>query len=222
MKTFTTKDFEQADKAFRINLINSLTGVKGAHLLGSKSAKGVCNLGLFSNVVHIGASPALIGIVFRPSADHPANVTNVPRHSLQNILHTNEFTLNHISSEMMPNAHLASAKFEEHIDEFTVCQLTPEYIPGFHAPFVQESPLKIALKYKELIPIKSNGTQLLVAEVVAVHINEPAIAKNGRIDFEKLATLASSGLNTYYATKKQKEYPYARNSHNLSDYCKLD
>lgn len=218
MKTFVQKDFEAFEKAYRINFMNSLTGVKGAHLIGTKSAKGINNLGVFSNVVHIGANPALIGIIFRPSADSKHNTTNTLRHTLHNILHTNEFTLNHISEEMMPNAHFTSAKFDVDVDEFEVCQLTPEFINDCSAPFVKESPLKISLRYKELIPIKTNGTQLLVGQVSVVHFNEDYINQNGRIDFEKMGSLAVSGLNKYYKSTLAYEYPYARATNKLSDF----
>ena len=73
-------ELESLSKIYRLNLINSITGYKSAHLLGTTSTIGVDNLAVFSSVVHLGSNPALIGFILRP--------TTVPRHSHANMKST--------------------------------------------------------------------------------------------------------------------------------------
>lgn len=73
------QDIESMDKRYRTNFVNSLPGFKSANLIGTISHSGIPNLAIFSSVIHVGASPALMGMLFRP--------VSVPRHTYQNIKH---------------------------------------------------------------------------------------------------------------------------------------
>jgi hypothetical protein len=52
------------DKHYRTNLINGLSGAKPACLIGTQNNYGITNLALFSNILHIGANPALMDVLF--------------------------------------------------------------------------------------------------------------------------------------------------------------
>ena len=80
MKHFNLEDIENMSNLYRLNLINSVTGYKSAHLIGTVSSEGYENLAVFSSVVHLGSNPALIGIILRP--------TSVPRHTHSNMKST--------------------------------------------------------------------------------------------------------------------------------------
>ena len=56
-------------KVERLNLINSLSGVKPANLIGTKDQNGNENLAIFSSVVHLGSNPALLGFILRPQGE---------------------------------------------------------------------------------------------------------------------------------------------------------
>ena len=60
---FTKKDIDSMNRVRRLKLINSITGVKPANLVGTKSKKGVSNLAIMSSVVHLSSDPALIGFI---------------------------------------------------------------------------------------------------------------------------------------------------------------
>ena len=62
----TKHDIKNLDRVYRLNLINSITGVKPGNLIGTESKEGIKNLAIFSSVVHLGSNPAQIGIVIRP------------------------------------------------------------------------------------------------------------------------------------------------------------
>jgi len=196
-------DIENCPKVKRLNIINSVTGIKPANLIGTKSNEGLPNLAIVSSVVHLGSNPAYIGFVLRPTE-------NVPRHTYENIIQTGYFTINHIHSNFIDRAHYTSAKFEREISEFDACGLSEEYLFEFEAPFVSESRLKIGLVHAESVPINSSNTIMIVGRVEHLQIDDKAIDERGYIDLDKMGDIGISGLNSYYELNKTKELPYAR------------
>ncbi|WP_044407330.1 flavin reductase family protein [Thiomicrospira microaerophila] len=179
----------------RIHLINSITGIKPANLIGTADQAGQTNLAVFSSVVHLGSSPALIGFVMRPVGD-------VPRHTYENILATSHYTLNHIHPQIAHQAHQTSAKFAKHESEFDIMNLTPSFIANFHAPFVEESNIKYGLRFVEAMPIKHNNTQLIIGEIQHILLNHHPKTPDGGLDLEATESVGISGLNSYYKLKR--------------------
>ena len=128
----TKEQIQQTSRIKRLNIINSITGVKPANLIGSISENGHSNLAIFSSVVHLGSNPALLGFILRPQHE-------VRRDTYDNIMQTKYYTINHISSDYVENAHYTSAKFDKEDSEFERCKFTEEYLFDFDAPFVKES-----------------------------------------------------------------------------------
>ena len=46
------KEIKKLEKVYRLNLINSITGIKPANLIGTRSNKGIDNVAIFSSIVH--------------------------------------------------------------------------------------------------------------------------------------------------------------------------
>lgn len=196
-------DIENTEKIKRLNIINSITGIKPGNLIGSISKKGQTNLAIFSSVVHLGSSPALIGFVMRPKHKEI-------RHTYNNIMDNTQYTINHIHESFIEKAHYTSAKFDQSESEFTHCQLNEEYIANFKAPFVKESHLKIGLQFIDEIPIKVNNTVLIIGQIEHLIIPDNIVTSEGYIDLSALKTAGIGGLNTYYKLEKLDSFPYAR------------
>ncbi len=186
---YTKNDINKLDHLFKINLINSCSGYKSANLIGTKSANENANVAVFSSVTHMGSNPALFGFFLRP--------TTVPRNTYKNIKETGFFTINHIHEGIIADAHHTSAKYDSEISEFDMTTLKSEYKNEFHAPFVNDSPLQMAMKYIEEYHIKSNNTILLVGEVQDLYFNNNLLQKDGFINLSdgKVATI--NGLDGY-------------------------
>jgi len=197
-------------KVERLNLINSLSGIKPANLIGTIDQEGKENLAIFSSVVHLGSNPALFGFILRPQGD-------VRRHTHENIISTGVYTINFVTTDFIQNAHYTSAKFDASINEFVKSKLTPSYIDDYDAPFVEESPIKMGLKFVEEIPIKSNGTTLMVGQVEHIIMPNETMKDNGHIDLGELDVAGISGLNTYYSLTKKDRFPYVRKNNSLED-----
>ncbi len=196
-------DIANTERVKRLNIINSISGIKPANLIGSISDKGEENVAIISSVVHLGSNPAYLGYILRPTDE-------IRRHTYENILENGCFTINHIHSSFIERAHYTSAKFEKEVSEFNACNLTPEYLHDFKAPFVKESTLKMGLKHVESIPIKCNGTLMIVGEVQHLIIPDHAVNELGYIDLGLINDVGISGLNCYYELNKVAAYPYAR------------
>lgn len=196
-------DFEQIltlDPAYRKNLINALPGYKPLHLMGTKSKLGVTNLALFSQVLHIGASPPLIGVLFRPQS--------VKRDSLENILDSQVFTLNHVLPDWHVRAHWTSGRWEG--SEFEGTGLAEEYRADWPAPFVARSPVQLACTLVQAQTLEVNQTVLVIAQIDHVFVAEHGLRSDGSLDLNALETVSVSGLDEYHRGKKIARWSYAK------------
>lgn len=196
-------DISTLSLARRINLINSVTGIKPGNLIGTVSSIGNQNVAVISSVVHLSSNPALIGFFMRPHRDFRRDTYN-------NIIETGYFSINSIPVQITKNAHYTSAKFDEEISEFDVCNLTPEIIDNFEAPFVQESAIKIGMKLTDTVPISASNTTLVIGEIELLNIDETLLSEEYYIDLEKAQCAGIGGLNSYYSLKHEVNYPYVR------------
>lgn len=200
MAFFSLSTIQSWERFYRGNFINSLSGFKSASLIATVNNEGVSNLAIFSNIVHVGADPALIGFVNRPKEAAP--------HTINNIEATGGYTINLIPANLIEQAHQTSAKYAE--SEFNAIGLTEEFTEHSKAPFVFESPVKYAMELKEIIPIKFNNTFFVIGAVTAVFAGEQILADDGFLDLEKANIITSLGIDGYYATEKLARFSYAK------------
>ena len=202
MSIITAAEISTWERFYRANFINCLSGYKPVSLIGTVNANGQSNLSVVSNIVHIGADPALIGYINRPRKAAP--------HTIANIELTGVYTINHIRPDFIDKAHMTSAKYPENISEFEAVGLTPEYIEGIRAPFVKESSVKYALTLRDIIPIPLNDTALVIGEIVLVSLDDNIISSDGFLDLTKALSVCSNGIDGYYSTEKLSRFAYAK------------
>lgn len=202
MPKYDFKDILSLEKYYRVSLINKISGLKSANLIGTKNNNDISNLAIFNSVIHIGANPPFLGFIMRPLA--------VDRHTYSNIKENGYFTINQVSTEIHKEAHMTSAKFSKEISEFDECGLTDIYIDDFPAPFVKESKVKIGLSFQEEHLISVNKTILIIGRIEKIILPDDAIKEDGDIDLESLNTVGVGGLDTYYECKRLARYEYAR------------
>ena len=199
---YTKKDIEELDRITRLKLINSVTGIKPANLIGTISNSKQTNLAIFSSVVHLGSNPGLLGFISRPQTPEVG-------HTLRNIEENGSYTINHIHPAFVKNAHYTSAKFTNEDSEFEHCHLSEEYQNGILAPFVKESTFKMGMRFVEALEIKHNGTVMVIGEIEHLIVADSAMVDDD-VDLEATKSVGISGLNSYYSLKKIACYPYAR------------
>ena len=196
------EEIAQFEKRYRTAFVNSLAGFRQAVLVGTLSAEGKTNLAIFNSLIHLGANPALFGLISRPDS--------VPRDTLQNILDTKEYTLNYVRVDQFEKAHQTSARYEKGISEFDKAGFTPVFLPNCHAPFVKNAIVKIAMKFEQSIPIPLNGTILIIGSVQQVEIDASLVGPDGYIALSEAEVLISHGLDAYFVSKLIGRLPYAK------------
>jgi len=199
---FNSDAIQNMDNRFRANFINSVTGFKSANLIGSISKDEVTNLAVFSSVTHLGSHPALLGFITRP--------TVVPRHTYLNIRENKEFTVNHINSAIVAQAHQTAARYPSEVSEFEATGLTTEYLGNHKAPFVKEAHVKIGCEYVNQYDIKENGTVLIVAVIKDIYLPENAKTDDGWIDLSSLKGVTINGLDSYSSPTLLERFSYAK------------
>jgi len=194
-------EIEELERRYRATFINSLAGYKQPFLIGTRSKEGQNNLAIFNSLIHLGANPALFGVLFRPDT--------VRRDTLTNILETGYYTLNFIEGKDWQKAHQTSAKYEHEVSEFDAVGLTPSVAEDFWPPFVKESPVKIGMKYESKIEIPVNGTILVIGSIETIELDNHLIAEDGFVDLTKADVLGCIGLDAYFEPNKVSRLSYA-------------
>ena len=212
MKHISKEAISQMEKVERLNLINSCTGYKSANLLVTKSHEGNSNVAIFSSVTHLGSAPALIGFIMRP--------TTVPRDTYKNIRDIGYFTVNHITVNMIADAHHTSANYELGISEFDKTNLEEEYKPAIEIPFVKGSPVQLYCKYVNEYYIKENDTIHVIASIESLFFEEELEHKDGWLQIDRGNVVALNGLDGYCLPKLVDRFQYARKETPTSSFYK--
>ena len=197
-----TDEIEKLEKGYRTAFINSLAGFRQAVLVGTKSADGYSNLAIFNSLIHLGANPALLGLISRPDT--------VQKDTLQNIMDTREYTLNYVHARHYKKAHQTSARYDKGISEFEESGFKEFYNPPCYAPFVEDAVVKIAMKFEDRIPIPLNGTILIVGSITQVEIDSSLVGQDGYVSLSKAEVLISQGLDAYFVSREIGRRPYAK------------
>lgn len=184
----------------RGQFLNALSGIKSANLVGTKDKTGRENLAIINSLFHLGANPALLGFIQRP--------TTVERHGFENMVETGFYTLNAVAESFVDKAHQTAANYAREESEFSAVGLESIYREDFQAPFVKESPLQIAMKLEQVIPIELNSTKLVIGSVQAIY-SSLELGDDGFFDIANSDIVGISGLDTYLKTEKIARFSYA-------------
>jgi flavin reductase (DIM6/NTAB) family NADH-FMN oxidoreductase RutF len=201
LKHFNISSLKELPSRYRANLINSCTGYKSSNLLGTISPSGHSNLAIFNSVVHIGSNPAMLGFILRP--------LTVRRDTYTNFKFAGAFSVNQVSQNIIKQAHHTSAKYDEGISEFKKSGLTENYLDGFEAPYVTESPIKIGCRYINEYEIKENGCLLIIGAIEHIYLPEESVAKDGWVHLDKTNAISAVGIDGYALPKIVERLSYA-------------
>ena len=212
MKDISKANIGAMDKVPRLNLINSCTGYKSANLIATKSIDGQSNVAVFSSVTHLGSDPAMIGFIMRP--------TTVPRDTYKNIKETGYFSINHVTVDMIEDAHHSSANYDMGISEFDKTNLEEEFKTGIEIPFVKGSPVQLYCKYLNEYHIKENDTIHIIASIERLFFEEELQHEDGWLQLDKGNVVTVNGLDGYCLPKLVDRLKYARKNQPSESFLK--
>uniref|UniRef100_UPI00404AF65D flavin reductase family protein n=1 Tax=Flavobacterium sp. TaxID=239 RepID=UPI00404AF65D len=202
MTIFTKENIQELDKISRLNLVNSCTGFKSANLLATQSKDGINNVAIFSSVTHLGSDPALLGFIVRPAS--------VPRDTYKNIRETGYFTVNHVTEQLIHDAHHTAANYDFDVSEFDKTNLEIEFKEGIAVPFVKGSPVQLLCKYVNEYPIAENNTIHLIASIEQIIVDENLLNSDYWLQLDKAGVVTINGLDGYCLPKLIDRFEYAR------------
>jgi flavin reductase (DIM6/NTAB) family NADH-FMN oxidoreductase RutF len=157
-------------------------------------ADGNPNLSPFSFFNVFGSNPPVL--IFSPARRVRDNTT---KHTLENSLATKEVVINVVNYDIVQQMSLSSTEYPEGVNEFEKAGFT--MLPSDEIkPFrVAESPVQFECKVKDVMFTGNEGGagNLIVCEVVKIHISEDVLADDGSIDQHKIDLVARAG-GSYY------------------------
>jgi flavin reductase (DIM6/NTAB) family NADH-FMN oxidoreductase RutF len=199
MKKFKTiNPIDYSTKDLHKILLSSVTP-RPIALASTIDTNGAVNLSPFSYFNVFSANPPIL--IFSPAN----RVTdNSKKDTLINISKVKEVVINLVDYNIVEPTSLSSVYFEKNIDEFLKSGLTKMESIKVKPPRVLESPVSYECKVNDVISLGNNGGagNLIICEVLMIHINEEFLNENGDIDPLKLNLVARMGENYYLDVKK--------------------
>ena len=155
---------------------------------------GNVNLSPYSFFNAFGSNPSTL--IFSPARRVRDNTT---KHTLQNVLEVPEVVINVVNYDMVWQMSLASTEYEKGVNEFTKSGFTEEPSEVIKPPRVKESPVQFECKVREVIETGQEGGagNLIVCEIVMMHINDNVLDEDGTIDQHKIDLVARLGKGWY-------------------------
>lgn len=155
---------------------------------------GNINLSPFSFFNLFSSNPPVV--IFSPARRVRNNTT---KHSLENVLQVPEVVINIVDYDMVQQTSLASCEFPKGINEFIKAGFTAQKATLVQPPMVKESKVKLECKVLEVKPLGTEGGagNLIICEVLCMHIDEGILDETGKIDQTKLHHVARLGGDWY-------------------------
>jgi flavin reductase (DIM6/NTAB) family NADH-FMN oxidoreductase RutF len=157
-------------------------------------AAGQVNLSPFSFFNLFSSNPPIV--VFSPARRVRDNTS---KHTLQNVLEVPEVVINIVDYDMVQQTSLASCEFAKGVNEFEKAGFTIQAATTVKPPMVKESKIKLECRVNEVKPLGAEGGagNLVIAEVVVMHIDESILNTEGKIDQTKIHHVARLGGDWY-------------------------
>lgn len=157
-------------------------------------ADGRPNLSPFSFFNVFGANPPLL--IFSPARRGRDNTT---KHSYHNVKAVPEVVINVVTYAMVHQTSLASTEYPEGVNEFEKAGFTPIASEKVRPYRVKESPVQFECVVKQVIETGTGGGagNLVLCEVVMIHVNEAVLDDKGKIDQRKIDLVGRMGGHFY-------------------------
>jgi flavin reductase (DIM6/NTAB) family NADH-FMN oxidoreductase RutF len=157
-------------------------------------AEGNHNLSPFSFFNVFSANPPIL--IFSPAR---SGRTNETKDTYKNVKAVPEVVINIVNYDIVQQMSLSSSPYAPNVDEFVKAGFTALESDLVKPRRVAESPVQFECKVNEVIELGDQGGagNLIICEVVKIHIAEEVLDANGLIDQHKINLVARMGGNWY-------------------------
>ncbi len=156
--------------------------------------KGNVNLSPFSFFNVFSANPPIA--IFSPARRGRDNTT---KHTYENVKAHPEVVINIVNHAIVQQMSLSSTEYADGVNEFNKAGLTELKSELVTPPRVAESPVQLECKVQEVKELGDEGGagNLVICEVVRIHIREEYLDNDQKLDTEKLDLVGRMGANWY-------------------------
>lgn len=190
------KDLKPAERQY---YLQHLVAPRPIGFVSTIDKEGKVNLSPFSFFNMFSSNPPIL--VFSPARRVRDNTT---KHTLENIKEVPEAVINIVTYDMVQQVSLASCEFPKGVNEFVKSGFTEEAATLVRPAMVRESKAKMecrVLEVKSLGEDKGAGN-LVICEVLRIHIADELLDENKKIDQRKLQLVARLGGDWYSVTNE--------------------
>lgn len=153
------------------------------------SPAGVINLAPFSFFNAFGANPPVV--VFSPTNRRDGS----KKDTLNNVAATGEFVIQTATASLAAKVNMTSKELPPDESEVMIAGITLEPGVKVSVPRVMESPAHLECKLRQIVPVGEGpiAANLVIGEVVHIHVRDEVLDDHGRVDPRKLQTVARLG-----------------------------
>ena len=168
---------------------------------------GNLNLSPFSFFNAFSANPPIL--IFSPARRVRGNTI---KHTLENVIETNEVVIGIVTAEMAEQVSLSSCDFEQKVNEFEKAGFAAVESDLIKPFLIKESPVNFECKVNKVIELGEEGGagNLVICEVLKIHIDESILDTDENIDPLKLNALSRLGGNWYGKATKDSLFQLAK------------
>ena len=157
-------------------------------------AEGKPNLAPFSFFNVFSANPPIL--IFSPAR---SGRTNTTKDTYNNVKIVPEVVINVVNYDIVHQMSLASSPYAPGVNEFEKAGFTALKSDNVKPFRVAESPVQFECKVNEVIELGTEGGagNLIICEVLKIHIHDEVLDSNGMIDQQKIDLVARMGGDWY-------------------------
>lgn len=187
-------DLASIKPALRQNYLQHAIAPRPICFASTIDKEGNVNLSPFSFFNMFSTNPPVV--IFSPSSRVRDNTL---KHSLENVMQVPEVVINIVDLDMVQQTSLASCEYPRGTNEFIKAGFTEEPASVVRPPMVRESKVKMECRVLEIRSLGDQGGagNLVICEVLVMHIDDGILDEQGMIDQRKLHHVARLGGNWY-------------------------
>jgi flavin reductase (DIM6/NTAB) family NADH-FMN oxidoreductase RutF len=163
--------------------------------ISTVGADGVANLAPYSQFQNLTFDPPYVMFAANQKTDGRR------KDSVVNAEQSGEFVYNMATYELREAMNLSAQQVPAEVDEFELAGVTKVASNLVKAPRVAESPVQFECRYHQTIRLPGNGSMgtvdIVIGEVIGIHIKEEFIQPDGKLDILKIRPLARLGYYDY-------------------------
>lgn len=177
----------------------SAVGPRPIALVSTVDAEGRRNLSPFSFFNVFSANPPIA--IFSPAR---RGRDNTVKHTYENVKEVAEVVINVVNFDIVQQVSLSSTEYDKGVDEFIKSGLTPIESIKIKPARVQESPVQLECIVKDVVELGTKGGagNLVICEVIMIHVDESILDSNNRINQHKIDLVGRMGGNWYTRSVK--------------------